>query len=1040
MKDRDRSDCTYEPDDQSNYRDQFPDAYRRARRTGNCSEIPEKDVVFLEPSGALVPEPYVTLVITPLIIRNDPYSSPCAAGVLGTPGDVAVGEVESVVDWRQIPDIDRSRLLFIADKMLILDPEDVLDYDQAEFQETFLLSAAQAQYLTDTIASTRAEVQVLAELIAVGRKDCYWLSVEYEASCAPPGALPPDSYIVEAGRVKSYTSQEDADIQATAIGDASLDCLYGNDPITVTCFEDPANNPDGILNLPAQENESLDQVGTVVVAADTVSAATVAEANALAEALAESRLICVFFSDAITVDCEAIAPEEDPDRYTPLSDLVVEGSIVSVDAGAFTSTESQEDANTIAETFAKSLLDCKWINDKFELRCLLEDDNGVPLPDQDGNPYGVDVTVELETQTVYPNKEATEAAGKYEVTVEAGAFTSYTSKDDAEEQAKAYAESLLICYYCNVAINAKCQTDPDSFDETSEVAVNTFCGADAVAVNALAENLAAVTTRSKTSGQGCRYGNPTITGFCLGPPTGDGMASVPGENITMFDCEGQKYDEDGVVTAGGPYLPEDNPYIGLNLDRSNPTPWACDVPVPIDNTPSFVIVPENTFLATTDDFEGSESAAVESVTKLAKAFAYSLLQCVFTNDRLELFCDSDFNAPSVIAEGEQDPEYQPKYPGDREEPAGRADVSPNAYGSETNPIIVEAGVFESTLSWDDAQRLARDFAFSLADCYYENEDLEVFCDSSFVFDLDPPLNQLQPSPSLNRSTVSDKSRGHVSSPILIAEGVFRSYDSQDKAKFDAASLGIQLLDCFFANYELEVGCGNVYAGWDSQEGDEGEAVTIEAGSVISRVSLEDLAAKLDQLSKSVLACLFTNNRAGLCNLENVCGTEEVISSGEVAAKSVYATDRTTANAIADALACSITICNSPSFVTSINSIISDYGDPTTDGIYEFVFASVEDFYTDPVRITSAQMREAWELDGSPDFFSLQFSISGSAFDQALPTPLVSDPVFDSGPLPEQAYWNVPIVREGKWVSNGGVFFEELSCLNGYLYVTFVKRG
>lgn len=159
------------------------------------------------------------------------------------------------------------------------------------------------------------------------------------------------------------------------------------------------------------------------------------ELTATAQEVADAALECYWLNDPQAAECE------DPEMAHPEDhrDAVFKSVIP---AGLIKSYISKEDANAKAKAQAEAMLNCFYISDPFTAYCHL-------LPGSSGEPVPVDI------KPVYPGLEL--RVGWFSVPI--GQFLSHYSKEDANEQAEAFAYAQLVCFYVNDLIYIECE-DP----------------------------------------------------------------------------------------------------------------------------------------------------------------------------------------------------------------------------------------------------------------------------------------------------------------------------------------------------------------------------------------------------------------------------------------------------------------------------------------------------------------------------------------------------------------------------------------------------
>lgn len=179
----------------------------------------------------------------------------------------------------------------------------------------------------------------------------------------------------------------------------------------------------------AQADELLDKVFTIQ-----------AQQDDYALELAESKLVCYYWNTPQTARCvddEMAKPEDHPDAVFE----------ATVPAHTYKSTVSQADANRQALEAARAMLNCFYLNDPVEVDCQTRPDR----------PMDVMEPVPNDSEPVYPGRELRVG----HVTVKGGLFTSYSSKEDANQKALEFGLSQLVCWYPNDPIHLDCG-DPDA--------------------------------------------------------------------------------------------------------------------------------------------------------------------------------------------------------------------------------------------------------------------------------------------------------------------------------------------------------------------------------------------------------------------------------------------------------------------------------------------------------------------------------------------------------------------------------------------------
>jgi len=267
------------------------------------------------------------------------------------------------------------------------------------------------------------------------------------------------SVTVEAGTILDRDPNQ-ADARALELAVSQLNCFYVNNPLSMNCYD-----LHGLPLLPAlidygpADPSAVSAGSTVYVPVGFYqSAESQAQANELAQLLAESLLRCEWGNDALTETCQDFI-EYQADGVTPTGRIWQPNQEASEAAGgsqAYTATVpentftspapdgSKAQAQDQAQVFALAQLLCVYCNNEVAARC-------------------VDVGGEVS----YDKTDG----------VEAGLFCS-TDAISAQEQAEALAsiptrvktEEGSGCRYGNRRVVAKCAVDPDG-PEAGEVDV-----------------------------------------------------------------------------------------------------------------------------------------------------------------------------------------------------------------------------------------------------------------------------------------------------------------------------------------------------------------------------------------------------------------------------------------------------------------------------------------------------------------------------------------------------------------------------------------
>lgn len=334
----------------------------------------------------------------------------------------------------------------------------------------------------------------------------------------------------------------------------------------------------------------------------------------------------------------------------------------------------QDRLDTAAHMQAESMLHCKWCNSQQEAFC----------PD----------AAMVHDGTYNGNKAV------YHAVVAAGTYCSELSQDDADEQARIAAESMLNCFYVNDPFTAKCEERPDRPLEDMEpvpndktpiypgrdLRVGTYVAAAGLFTSyASKEDANAQAQMLAYSMLNCWYPNDEIYVECL-------------------------RNAEGKIEARG---------FGINPATSEP-----QVADPANKKSGQMVTIPRGFITS----EYSVDMATEEATDLAM----SLLECCYTNDRHYARCLSE----TVVANGEE------------------TIIEPE----EDSPMLevtIEPGTYFSCISKDEANQFAEEAMEGVLICNYCNAMVLPTCVPDWVIEgvLDPDPNKRIPLP-LTAGTIS----------------------------------------------------------------------------------------------------------------------------------------------------------------------------------------------------------------------------------------------------------------------------------------------
>lgn len=449
----------------------------------------------------------------PIVVVNKMQEVTCAPGMIGAPNAshiiIPQGQFQDLVYFSAVETIKEDVLTYIAKNKLentisLLVLNDA--YSAKELAKLTGMEFTSAQALMQIIRNKQDELNRQALALANSQLDCYYLNDPTRAICPGVITYPIDEsdpevvrkvqeaeanlyqyatignavteVIIPYGTVKSYISQEAANEIAAQQALSALVCFFGNDPIDVTCVDDDRpNSPyrDGIEKgvdaegnilhpdpvptpTDAEWNAWLNEHGFTpddlskpigsahVKENEFISYVSKEEANKQAKTYAWSLLYCYYINDPVDAECEDPAARANGALHSAPIVLAEppnkKGQKVHIDAGYFTSIYSIKDATEQAQRLADSLLECCYVNNPVVLEC-----EPYEVKDAYGNVIGI--------------LEPSHIEGTWRVEVPEGMFSACGDggQELVDAQARAYAESLLRCCYCNLPVLPTCVPD-----------------------------------------------------------------------------------------------------------------------------------------------------------------------------------------------------------------------------------------------------------------------------------------------------------------------------------------------------------------------------------------------------------------------------------------------------------------------------------------------------------------------------------------------------------------------------------------------------
>jgi hypothetical protein len=527
-------------------------------RPGNKCEdaVAPTAEVFVAPEPCPVTIAPVVSVPEPLELENAEATESCPntapkEGPLGDDATIVAGSFVRLFHFTAITGITSSQLSFIS----TVDAGERTELATVgttvnRIVEITGLSTSQATELKNAVEALQDEVDTLATAGAYAQLNCFWENEEQTATCDGAAlenddkvSLPEEQWpfinnpsVVDAGTYRSSISQEDADALALDEAEGKLKCLFGNDSRERDCLD--LGYSEAITDVDGTPDTLDGQLrkGTYTVAVNTVfSSESVAQANVVADAVADSQLNCFYPNEVVTVTCadEGRVAGTAGVNGPPVGNAVTgaRGQSITVPAGFLTSQVGTTDANDAATEYAISLLDCWICNDEIVVEC----------PDQ------IYVDRDGGNQTNAPSV----LSDPIEVTISACLVRSTVSLEDANERATTLGETQLGCIYCNQAIAPECtpegyETPPVdmgdydrstwSVDATAGQAADVFCCQGPSAAQScyqIAEGVASVPIDVQVNGADCRYGNDEQSASCENDPPSYILLDPPGPTVTM---------------------------------------------------------------------------------------------------------------------------------------------------------------------------------------------------------------------------------------------------------------------------------------------------------------------------------------------------------------------------------------------------------------------------------------------------------------------------------------------------------------------------
>lgn len=440
-------------------------------------KVPE---VLYKPEGTEETEPSLQIPRPIELINTEQIATCESAGKYGAelvnPDAVIVpaGTFRALIVFDSVPGIQRSALDYIATNKYEADIEDLLrngllKVDKADYLVRLGLTKTQSEEFIKLAEDTIAMLNKSAMTMSESLLECIWWNDEITAECPADAATAEQhpeavwSYTIDAETISSYISKADANKQAQAIAEASINCLYLSYPVTADCVTRPDAPEQGLAPVP---NDGEDPVyegltprrGTVELPEGAaVSSVGRADATAQAQELAYSQLVCYYINDRIEEYCltpdgefatdarnQGVDPSTSESITVTLPSQGRTGQTVIVPRGYITSELSSKLATEEAKILAQSLLECCYMNNEIVLTCPPY--KYIVYDEETGEPYSQEI----------PATKTTDDPNEYSITIPKGSLISCTSQEDVNAQAISIAESSLICNYCNLKVLPVC--------------------------------------------------------------------------------------------------------------------------------------------------------------------------------------------------------------------------------------------------------------------------------------------------------------------------------------------------------------------------------------------------------------------------------------------------------------------------------------------------------------------------------------------------------------------------------------------------------
>lgn len=840
---------------------------------------------------------------------------------------VIVPILDGTVSWRDIPLITDSQLSFIAGLdtdvrnafgiTILVNSELTVEYSVSWCSTTLNLSQEQAVWLRDAVVEEATALFEQSTALALSQLDCGYCNDEQVIWCEDiDNNQNGRSVTVPVGEVFSYISKIDANTIAQELGLADLlPCEFESGTVTASCSEladDPTAWPDG---------------------ASTDSSQTV-----------NGKTITVLY-----------------DTFTEnLASPITRITTVSIDAGAFLSTDSVASATLLAKEYALSQLVCFLTSEAYAncppgaLGSEADPVNSLP-----GNfvhiPFGMSVMTDL---------------------------SSSSAQYDAQVLADELATSLLHCEWGNALQEVVCSEDttvllPDGTVVTPSLSGISHAGiTEALELIIVLEDIpdgadpqTYVDEQAMTlavSRLYCVWCNADIPGYCLPTTIGDEIPVIP---LTKDSPEYGPQPEGAVVNPLNPYYWSKDATVGVSAGifcEEDPAvaqaaanalgiqPFVADVDFADSQTCSYsnspmrvtclesfkalgkdkaemlynwdaaVQLPADLVTVTKGDYSGlekppgwsdakweeladSDQLWKELVNEMAVMQAQTYLDCKWANVEMLVYCGTTDLIDPVFYTADDvtgDPVYR-----NQDEIFRFGDAGLHGSLMQDGPHSGGAWIYDLPFASTAGSE-------ALQDLTEQNWPFTSIDQSEDPLSTGPFGMQMLHIPENYIDVVHSKSIGSLGTPVNVPKWSMFSYESPMDADKQALQNGMSRLDCFVMNTEMTAACPGTCVDktvtpedtvenlW--QEGAIVGAVT-NADTIESRSSQfeADAAAKME--AQSMLDCRAWNQQ----KTSECLPSEITIQAIVVKERTIGAATTCDANAMAQALADSLKQCADP---------------------------------------------------------------------------------------------------------------------------------